>query len=471
MDKETLSNYGWIVICVLVLSVMIALATPFGSFVSKGVGNTLNGFVDTNDNALYTVARPPIEDPDEKTTITAIGDTFNPQIGKTLYEAIEENWSSDENSKWVYEYGVSNPDISDVFINEDGKVLNLKKTFVERGKQYNSTYYNKTVDVPDDFMKTGNYITTIVDVSDVYGKDSTYYIPIFTKHNGTVTDVLHAVYNGGIYLGEADKVAKLKQETISNYVIAYPSGQDVGCDTSTSHVFQALMDLDGNIVPLDKYVAHLDKYKVVTYFINEKDATFEEAKEQVTQKLLKYIDEQNYGKYSESCHIKLNTPYTLTEDNQTTSYIFFDDGSILCFIKNDKNEITDCACLPKVAKYFENYIKVDDVTLNVSSDGNSLTCDDIEFVAGTTITSGTLLKNTKYVYVEDNTSMSIIIRNNNSIEMYENESLVETIQGTNVDIHEHYICVTLGSDTLYIGIYPDGTAIFINGMMLTKKDS
>ena len=30
MDKETLSNYGWVVICVLVLVVMIALATPFG---------------------------------------------------------------------------------------------------------------------------------------------------------------------------------------------------------------------------------------------------------------------------------------------------------------------------------------------------------------------------------------------------------------------------------------------------------
>ena len=26
MDKETLSNYGWIVICVLVLAVMLALA-------------------------------------------------------------------------------------------------------------------------------------------------------------------------------------------------------------------------------------------------------------------------------------------------------------------------------------------------------------------------------------------------------------------------------------------------------------
>ena len=48
MDKETLSNYGWIVICVLVLSVMIALATPFGSYVADGFKAAYNGFGDTN---------------------------------------------------------------------------------------------------------------------------------------------------------------------------------------------------------------------------------------------------------------------------------------------------------------------------------------------------------------------------------------------------------------------------------------
>ena len=40
MDKNTLSNYGWIVIAVLVLSVMIALATPFGSYIEQGIKNT-----------------------------------------------------------------------------------------------------------------------------------------------------------------------------------------------------------------------------------------------------------------------------------------------------------------------------------------------------------------------------------------------------------------------------------------------
>lgn len=52
MDKETLSNYGWIVICVLVLAVMIALATPFGDYISTAVKSTTQGLFDTNKNAL-----------------------------------------------------------------------------------------------------------------------------------------------------------------------------------------------------------------------------------------------------------------------------------------------------------------------------------------------------------------------------------------------------------------------------------
>ena len=52
MDKETLSNYGWIVICVLVLAVMIALATPFGNFISDAIWSTANGLFSTNNNAL-----------------------------------------------------------------------------------------------------------------------------------------------------------------------------------------------------------------------------------------------------------------------------------------------------------------------------------------------------------------------------------------------------------------------------------
>ena len=54
MDKETLSNYGWVVICVLVLVVMIALATPFGNYIAQAVKNTTEGLFGASANALDT---------------------------------------------------------------------------------------------------------------------------------------------------------------------------------------------------------------------------------------------------------------------------------------------------------------------------------------------------------------------------------------------------------------------------------
>ena len=55
MDKSTLSNYGWIVIAVLVLSVMIALATPFGEYIKAGVESTTAGLFDTSEKAMNVV--------------------------------------------------------------------------------------------------------------------------------------------------------------------------------------------------------------------------------------------------------------------------------------------------------------------------------------------------------------------------------------------------------------------------------
>ncbi len=55
MDKNTLSNYGWIVIAVLVLSVMIALATPFGEYIKAGVESTTAGLFETQEKAMNVV--------------------------------------------------------------------------------------------------------------------------------------------------------------------------------------------------------------------------------------------------------------------------------------------------------------------------------------------------------------------------------------------------------------------------------
>ena len=52
MDKSTLSNYGWVVIAVLVLSVMLALATPFGTYISNAVKTTTEGLFDVQQKAM-----------------------------------------------------------------------------------------------------------------------------------------------------------------------------------------------------------------------------------------------------------------------------------------------------------------------------------------------------------------------------------------------------------------------------------
>ena len=52
MDKQTLSNYGWLVIVTLILAIMLAFATPFGTYVGDGVVSIANGFAGASDQAI-----------------------------------------------------------------------------------------------------------------------------------------------------------------------------------------------------------------------------------------------------------------------------------------------------------------------------------------------------------------------------------------------------------------------------------
>ncbi len=52
MDKKTLSHYGWLVIISLVLAIMLAFATPFGTYVGDGVVNITQALFGTSNSAL-----------------------------------------------------------------------------------------------------------------------------------------------------------------------------------------------------------------------------------------------------------------------------------------------------------------------------------------------------------------------------------------------------------------------------------
>lgn len=164
MDKETLSNYGWIVICVLILAVMMALASPFGLFVSDAVKSTTQGLFDVNSSALNTVG-------------ISVTDT------KTVYFENNWNWSNPKIYYWGSEMG-SNP-------NWDG--ISLTETVGKTDAGY--TVYK--IEVPSDidgmlFNGTGGYgFEQSEDVKDI--KDGYAYYMTYTNNKKIAQSYLYEV--------------------------------------------------------------------------------------------------------------------------------------------------------------------------------------------------------------------------------------------------------------------------------------
>ena len=103
MDKETLSNYGWIVICVLVMVVMIALATPFGSYISSAVKSTTEGFFDVNREALNSTGLINIDD--KEISIPGNGEDFSDNATNGNYDDIKDaiNGAIDDAKDYIEE--------------------------------------------------------------------------------------------------------------------------------------------------------------------------------------------------------------------------------------------------------------------------------------------------------------------------------------------------------------------------------
>lgn len=161
MDKETLSNYGWIVVCVLVLAVLLALASPFGNFIAAGIKSTTQGLFDTNQKALNTTGLVSIESQDFNGTLYRnatipkggtykrgnytfpVGEKFPaPQTGDTYEEGDyiykynsyygDYGWSSDkEQNGWgVRVEDISKTTYGEIIFEIAGKpVNNLYNTF------------------------------------------------------------------------------------------------------------------------------------------------------------------------------------------------------------------------------------------------------------------------------------------------------------------------------------------------------
>ena len=81
MDKQTLSHYGWIIIVVLLLAVMLAFATPFGKYIGRGVSNIAMAMGIANDNAVKEENIGQLEDEWDKYLNASAGSaTFNQHL-------------------------------------------------------------------------------------------------------------------------------------------------------------------------------------------------------------------------------------------------------------------------------------------------------------------------------------------------------------------------------------------------------
>ena len=137
MDKQTLSNYGWVVVLVLILSVLLALATPFGTFVADAIKSTSTSLFDVQWSALDAIgvkadkvtfdpSNPPIPfDPTDKSEITI---TINDKDYVGYKEMTWHDWLNSQ-----FNIDAFHPYSSIITWTEDGSSVEKEELLIDNG--------------------------------------------------------------------------------------------------------------------------------------------------------------------------------------------------------------------------------------------------------------------------------------------------------------------------------------------------
>lgn len=244
------------------------------------VQSNAESFTDENGNMVIGIA-------DGSTYVIALNDSFNAVPNMTLYDAISDYWNG-KSGYGVGEYKIYDSDIDEIFVDDDGKRLNLKTTRIIQGETYKSTVWNVTENINDDDTLSGEHQTVFANVQSSFGYEEEYFVPIFAGFDDTYVNIAHAVFPNWFYFASATTIAELEQEIILDYAIGYPAGQSVGCVTITSHTFYAFTDFSGNLIKITDSINHLERVTVQSLSVSQDDATYEEAKEQVIEMINSY---------------------------------------------------------------------------------------------------------------------------------------------------------------------------------------
>ena len=123
MDKKTISNFGWIIICVLVLLVIIALATPFSSYIGNFAENILIGF---NENQQSKIDNE-YENFDEWSVDTTTDNLMQDEFNSAFTGTVIDNKTGKKITSWK-DICFSN---NFMFYTEDGEYNEYKTVYLK----------------------------------------------------------------------------------------------------------------------------------------------------------------------------------------------------------------------------------------------------------------------------------------------------------------------------------------------------
>lgn len=145
MDKETLSNYGWVIIVIIIIAILIGLASPFAGFIKDMTLSTLGGLRTKQENVLDEIKEktPPKYSKEEIEKNPLL---FG--IGATKLEYVVAEFSEDYKTVKI----IKNGDVS------DGKMLDwVNPTKPITLPMYQHRQQIETVIIEDGITHIGDY--------------------------------------------------------------------------------------------------------------------------------------------------------------------------------------------------------------------------------------------------------------------------------------------------------------------------
>lgn len=166
-------------------------------------------------------------------------------------------------------------------------------------------------------------------------------------------------------------------------------------------------------------------------------------------------EKNEYGFY-------FNQPYQMTQDGALVEYVFYADGSASAWMSMEDQHQAQYFPAGTCA-YAPGAIDLGGMSLAVSEDGKSVSADGasmtVDFVTESNIQYGVMYENAAE-------GMAFVFKDDGSLELYGGGALQTTLPAGSVALKEHSIELTAGSDTLVCPVYPDGSKLLFQEMVL-----